>query len=75
MRVKVIFTLQLFEKLIRIVGKFTNAELYKVMFLVSVFVCLASLIPNCDSDNTRFSVLRGVIWGPHGSCSLAYSNA
>ena len=73
MKVKGIFTVQLLQKLIKCVTKFTNAEVYKALFLVSFFgfffFWLASLVPNSSAefDVTRFPVLGDVTWGAPGA--------
>ena len=70
-KVKGIFTVQLLQKLVKGVSKFTNAEVYKALFLVSFFgfFRLASLVPNSSAefDVTRFPVLGDVIWGAPGA--------
>ena len=51
--------------------KFTNAEVYRALFLVSFFgfFRLASLVPNSSAEFgvTRFPVLGDVIWGAPGA--------
>ena len=70
-KVKGIFTVELLQRLVRRVTKFTIAEVYKALFLASLFgfFRLASLVPNSSAefDITRFPVLGDVIWGAPGA--------
>ena len=70
-KVKGVFTVELLQRLVTYVMRFTNAEVYRALFLVSFFgfFRLASLVPNSSAefDITRFPVLGDVVWGAPGA--------
>ena len=70
-KVKGIFKVELLQRLVTSVMRFTNAEVYRALFLVSFFgfFRLASLVSNLSAefDVTRFPVLGDVIWGAPGA--------
>ena len=60
-------SIDLLEKLSKILGKFQNGVTYRALFLVAYFgfFKLASLVPNSvkNFDKTRYPVFGDVIWG------------